>query len=572
MAPAKTASTPGTGSPRSSSEEKSMAAVHLESSTDAQDGEALIIPETEGLHRKLTNRRVQLTAVGSSIGTALFLSIGGVLNKTGPGSLFLGFAFYNIFLALFNNCVAEMVTYMPISGSFVRLAGHWADDALSVAVGWNFYIYSGFIVPFEITALSFVLSYWSDDIPLAAICAGCIVLYILIQVFAVTIYGEVEFWLTSSKCTLIVGLLFFTFITMVGGNPKHDAFGFRTWKDPGAFESYVGGGFKFEGFLAALWSAAFTCVGPEYVSMIAAEAKHPRTYIKTAFKLVYIRQIIFFLGGSLAVGILVPWNHPTLMAIYREGTRSASSAAASPYIIAMTDLGVKVFPNIVTAMIAACIFSAGNCNAFVATRSLYGLAQEGRAPAFLKKCTKKGIPIYAFGVTMIFPCLSFLQLSSGSATVLNWLINICTGASLVTYICICITYLSFYRACKAQNFDRTKLPYCGWFQPWSVYLPLGLEIIIILCYGYTTLKPFDKAGFITYYVEPMVVVAVFFGWKFIKGTKWKAPKEVDLVWMAPAITMYEETSDDPPVGFLRDCYLGVRSIFKRSPKKNKSEV
>jgi len=156
-----------------------MAIVELAShaTTEAKEAEALIIPQNEGLHRTLSNRKVQLSAVGSSIGTALFMSIGGVLNKTGPGNLFLGFAVYNIFLALVNNCMAEMVTYMPVSGSFVRMAGHWVDDALGCAVGWNFFLYAGFVVPFEITALSFVCSYWSEDIPLAAICGGCILLY-----------------------------------------------------------------------------------------------------------------------------------------------------------------------------------------------------------------------------------------------------------------------------------------------------------------------------------------------------------------------------------------------------------
>lgn len=30
----------------------------------------------------------------------------------------------------------------------------------------------------------------------------------------------------------MVGLMFYTFITMVGGNPDHDAYGFRYWDDP----------------------------------------------------------------------------------------------------------------------------------------------------------------------------------------------------------------------------------------------------------------------------------------------------------------------------------------------------
>ena len=177
MAQAQKSSFPGAGSPRVSSE-KSQAVSHLESTHDKDDTTFIVSSTADSLHRDLSNRKVQLVAVGSSIGTALFLSIGGVLNKTGPGSLFLGFAVYNIFLAFANNCMAEMTTYMPVSGSFIRMAGHWVDDAVGFCAGWNFFLYTVIIVPFEITALSFVLSYWSEDIPVAAICGGCIALYL----------------------------------------------------------------------------------------------------------------------------------------------------------------------------------------------------------------------------------------------------------------------------------------------------------------------------------------------------------------------------------------------------------
>ena len=49
-------------------------------------------------------------------------------------------------------------------------------------------------------------------------------------------------------------------------------------------------------------------VGPEYISMVSAEAKRPRIYIKNAFKTVYIRLAIFFVGGSLCAGIVVAYN------------------------------------------------------------------------------------------------------------------------------------------------------------------------------------------------------------------------------------------------------------------------
>ena len=73
------------------------------------------------------------------------------------------------------------------------------------------------------------------------------------------------------------------------------------------------------------------------------------------------------------------------------------------------------------------IFSAGNTYTYCATRSLYGLAIEGRAPKILRKCTKGGVPIFCFAIVMIFPFLSFLSVSSSSAIVLTWLINLVTA-------------------------------------------------------------------------------------------------------------------------------------------------
>jgi amino acid permease len=54
----------------------------------------------------------------------------------------------------------------------------------------------------------------------------------IINLFAVKWYGESEFWLSSGKLLLIIMLFCFTFITMVGGNPHHDAYGFRYWHEP----------------------------------------------------------------------------------------------------------------------------------------------------------------------------------------------------------------------------------------------------------------------------------------------------------------------------------------------------
>jgi yeast amino acid transporter len=255
----------------------------------------------------------------------------------------------------------------------------------------------------------------------------------LLNVLAVRIFGEAEFWLSGGKVILIFLLFCFTFITMVGGNPRHDAYGFRYWNNPGSFATHLSTGAqgRFEGFLAAMWSASFCVVGPEYISMVSAEAKRPRIYIKNAFKTVYWRFGLFFIVGALAAGIVIPYNDPTLTKIINGDVSGGGTAAASPYVIAMQNLGITGLPHFVNALLVTSIFSAGNGYTYCATRTLYGLALEGRAPGVLKYCTKNGVPLFCFLIVMIFPCLSFLQVSNGSNVVLTWLVNLITAGGII---------------------------------------------------------------------------------------------------------------------------------------------
>ncbi|KAJ9143491.1 General amino acid permease AGP2 [Pleurostoma richardsiae] len=505
------------------------------------------------LQRRLGNRQVQLIAIGGSIGTATFVSISSGLVKGGPGSLFLAYTIYSCVLGLVNNCMAEMAVFMPVTGAFIRMAGRWVDESFGFLAGWNFFIYEAVLIPFEITALNLVLSFWRDDIPVAAVVAACIALYLILNAFAVKWYGEAEFWLTTGKISLILIVFSFTFITMVGGNPKHDAYGFRYWKKPGAFAENITTGDlgRFEGFLGALWSAAFSVVGPEYVSMVSGETKLPRRYLKNAFKTTYARFAFFFIGSALCVGIVVPYNDSTLLSILNGSSEGAGTAAASPYVIAMNNLGVDILPHITNALLVTSIFSAGNAYTYCGSRSLYGLALEGQAPKFLRKCTKSGVPIYCLGVTMLFPFLAFLNVSSSTAKVLTWFTNVITAAQIIDYIVICITYLFFYKACRAQGFDRRTFPYYARFQPYSAWIGLVFLTGVVFVYGYSVFLPghWSINNFFTYYTMVLISPVLYFGWKIIKRTKFIKATEADLVWDRPVIDAYEAACTEEVPGF-----------------------
>ncbi|KAK5070332.1 hypothetical protein LTR64_000002 [Lithohypha guttulata] len=65
--------------------------------------------------------------------------------------------------------------------------------------------------------------------------------------------------------------------------------------------------------------------------------------------MVYLRFGIFFIGGALAVGIVCNSRDTRLGEVVLGG--NSGSAAASPYVIAMENLGIEVFPHIVNALV-----------------------------------------------------------------------------------------------------------------------------------------------------------------------------------------------------------------------------
>lgn len=221
-----------------------------------------------------------------------------------------------------------------------------------------------------------------------------------------------------------------------------------------------------------------------YISMVLAESQRPIIFIKVAFKTVSYRFCIFFVFGVLTVSIVCAYNGPTLVKIW-FGNGSSGSAAASPFVVAMQNIGIAGLPHLIKFLLLTSIFSAGNTYTYAATRVLYSLALEGHAPKFLRYCNKNGIPIWCFCVVMCFLFLSFLQVSNGSAAVLTWLTSIITGGALITFMIMSITFINYYKACQAQVADRrTERPYYGYFQPYCAIISLAVQGVILLMYGY----------------------------------------------------------------------------------------
>ncbi|OWB71346.1 hypothetical protein B5S31_g1032 [[Candida] boidinii] len=496
------------------------------SSTDSAIEEYELISQGR-THRKLNNRHVQLIGIGGTIGIALFVSISSTLHICGPLSLVLGCIIWCTPVLCVTAGCAEMVSYLPISSPFVRIADRAVDPAFGFMAGWNFWVLESSLVPFEITLVNSLLHYWGDDYSPAIPISCQLAAYFVISLSAVKYYGEVEFWMALGKVVLAVGLMLFVFVTMVGGNPKHDAYGFRYWSTPMVEYIHTGALGRFQGFVASITKFCFVVAGPEYVSQIAGETINPRKVLPSAYKQVAIRLTVFFVGGALGVSICCYYNDPLLVEAINGG---APGAGASAYTVAMKNLGINVLPNIVNVLLITASFSAGNSYTYCSSRALYGMALEGKALRIFSYCNKDGVPIFAILVTLGWGCLAYLQLGQQASVVLDWIVNLVTASQMLNFTFIVITYLFFRRAFNVQVGDRSKLPFKSWGQPYISYYALFMTFSMLWVQGYTVFLPgnWSVESFLFSYLMIFIDIGLYIFWKVYKRTPFVKPEDADI--------------------------------------------
>ncbi|EEP79597.1 conserved hypothetical protein [Uncinocarpus reesii 1704] len=495
--------------------------------------------------RGLKSRHIQFIALGGTIGTGLFLGIGRALTQGGPLSLLLGYSMTGVAIFGMMMSLGEMATWLPLPGAIPQFCSRYVDPAMGFAVGWNTWYQCAITLCVEIAAASVIIQFWpgSLHINVAAWISILIVLVLCLNIFAVSVYGEAEFIFASIKIVTIVGLLILSLIIDLGG-VDGDRRGFRYWKDPGAMNLYLGTGAKgrFLGFFSTLVNAAFSFGGVEMVACAAGEAANPRRNIPKAVRRVFWRILFFYVLGSLAIGVLVPYNDKHLL---NAQETNAPGGAASPWVIAVNRAGIPALPSIINAVILTSASSSANAFLYTGSRYLYALAQNRHAPRFLLKCTKTGVPIYCVLITATISLITYLSCTAGSNVVFVWFQNLTTIASLFTWCSICVAYIKFHAALKAQGVDRNTLVFRSPFQPYVAWVSLVFFSIIIVFNGFYAFAPFSARSFITAYVGIPIYFALFGFWKVFKRTRAVNAQSADIFTGKAALDAVEWPAEIP---------------------------
>jgi amino acid transporter len=509
------------------------------------------------VERGLKSRHIQFIALGGTIGTGLFLGIGGAFARAGPLSVLLGYSFTGMAVFAMMQCLGEMATWMPLPGAIPQYCSRYVDPALGFAVGWNYWYSCAITLCAEISAASVVIGYWKENQGhlLAAWITVIIVLIVCLNIFAVKIYGEAEFIFASVKIVTIVGLLIMAFILDLGGGPNHQRLGFHYWKDPGPMKQYppnVGGATgRFLGFFSTLVQASFSYGGVEMVAIAAGEAENPLKNIPKAVRRVFWRILFFYVLGSLAVGVLVSSNDPDLLS-------DKPGAYASPWVIAIKRAGIKGLDNVINAVILTSASSSANAFLYTGSRYLFGVAQNRQAPKIFLKCTKNGIPYYCVAITAVFSLLSYMSVSSGANNVFLWFQNLVTIAQLFTWVSICVAYLRFRDALIAQNVDRNTLIFKSKWQPYTAWFALIYFSVIIIFNGFAVFikGQWSISGFLTAYINVPIFVLLYGFWKVFKRTKYVRSSETD-IWSGKHAVDNEVWPEQHPRNFAERVWFWI---------------
>lgn len=180
--------------------------------------------------------------------------------------------------------------------------------------------------------------------------------------------------MASTKILLLVGLVMLTIVTMCGGNPRHDAYGFRYWKNGNLMHAYYTDGAlgRFLGWWKVILYAGFTIAGPDMIALASGEIQNPRRTIPRVAKLIFYRLVGFYVVGVFAVGIICSSRDPRLLSALKD--KSAGSAA-SPWVIGIQNLGITGLPDLINFLILVSGWSCGNAYLYSSSRTLYGLAR-----------------------------------------------------------------------------------------------------------------------------------------------------------------------------------------------------
>ncbi|WP_436964777.1 amino acid permease [Staphylococcus xylosus] len=380
------------------------------------------------LKRELSNRHIQLIAIGGAIGTGLFLGAGQSISLAGP-SILLTYIIVGFALFMFMRAMGEMLLSDTKFNSFADITNEYVGPLAGFITGWTYWltwIISGMA---EVTAVAKYVSFWYPEIPNWLSALACILLLMSFNLLSTRLFGELEFWFAIIKVVTIVALIIIgiVMIVMAYQTPFGHASFSNIYNNGGVFPNGM------SGFLMSFQMAIFSFLGIEMIGITAGETKNPHKTIPQAINNVPLRILIFYIGALAVIISIIPWNQ--------------LDPDNSPFVKVFALVGIPFAAGIINFVVLTAAASACNSGIFANSRTLFGLADRKQAPPKFQVTNRRGVPVTAILVTCTLLLFAVLlnYFIPNATTVFVYISTVSTVLNIFIWTLIMIAYYRYTR-------------------------------------------------------------------------------------------------------------------------------
>ncbi|MCC3291724.1 amino acid permease [Arthrobacter sp. zg-Y1110] len=402
-------------------------------------------------------------ALGSAIGTGLFYGSASAIQSAGP-SVLLAYMIGGAAVFLVMRALGEMAVRHPVTGSFGHYASRYLGPFAGFITGWTFAFEMAIVAIADVTAFGIYMGFWFEDVPRWIWILAVILLIAALNLMRVKVFGETEFWLSLIKVAAIIAMIVGGAAIVVFG------FGLPDAANPGLDTMLGSGGFFANGFwglLASFSIVMFAFGGIETIGITAGEADNPKKAIPAAVNTVPVRILLFYVCALGILMMIFPWQD--------------INGETSPFVQIFDTLGIPAAAHILNAVVITAAISAINSDIFGAGRVLYGLAQEGQAPASFARISRNGVPWMTVATMAVVLLVGVVLNALLPESLFTIIASIATFATVWVWLMILLSHIAMKREIKRRNLPASEFGVPFW--PAASYAALAFMVFIVVLLG-----------------------------------------------------------------------------------------
>lgn len=413
----------------------------------------------DNLQRELSNRHVQLIAIGGAIGTGLFLGAGQTIAMTGP-SILLTYIFIGFMLFMFMRGLGEIIIQNTNFKSFADVTNTYIGPFAGFVTGWTYWLCWIITGMAEVIAVAKYVSFWFPHIPNWISALFCVLILMSFNLLSAKLFGELEFWFSIVKIVTIIGLIIVGAIMIL--------FAYKTQFGHASLTNLYNHGIfpkGASGFFMSFQMAVFSFVGIEMIGVTAGETKDPESTIPKAINSVPIRILIFYVGALAVIMSIIPWDKV--------------DPDNSPFVKLFTLIGIPFAAGLINFVVLTAAASSCNSGIFSNSRMLFGLSDNKQAPPAFSKTNKNGVPHVAIiGSSALLLIAALLNYIFPDATlVFTYVTTLSTVLFLIVWALIIIAYINY----SSKNPELHKAS--TYKLPGGKYMGYVILLFFILVFG-----------------------------------------------------------------------------------------